>query len=136
MKTCFKCREEKDLDLFHKHVRMKDGHLNKCKACTLKDVIEWRSKNPEARKKEHKRNREKQGFLTREEYDNKRKINAKGRKYSANMYAHKRRLQLKTTVFSELDELVFLEAIDLREKRNKFLSLLYSRLYSAYTRYE
>jgi hypothetical protein len=37
MKTCFKCKSTLDLSEFYKHPRMKDGHLNKCKACTIKD---------------------------------------------------------------------------------------------------
>lgn len=34
MKQCFICLEYKPLDDFHKHPRMKDGHINKCKECT------------------------------------------------------------------------------------------------------
>lgn len=33
MKRCFKCGEEKPIQEFSIHRRMKDGHLNKCKAC-------------------------------------------------------------------------------------------------------
>lgn len=42
MKTCFKCGEEKELDMFYPHPRMKDGHLNKCIECTKRDVKERR----------------------------------------------------------------------------------------------
>ena len=37
-KKCFKCGVEKSLDEFYLHPRMSDGHLNKCKSCTKKDV--------------------------------------------------------------------------------------------------
>lgn len=37
-KKCFKCGENKELSLFYKHPKMKDGHVNKCKPCNLVDV--------------------------------------------------------------------------------------------------
>lgn len=37
-KTCFKCLVEQSLEDFYRHPRMPDGHLNKCKGCTKRDV--------------------------------------------------------------------------------------------------
>jgi len=117
MKTCFKCGCTKELNLFHKHSGMKDGRLNKCAECVVKDVDAWRLKNPDCRAKEHARIRKKKGFQTRDEYLTKRKTNAKGRKVSSLQYAHKRRLQQERHTVTELDELVFIEACDVRNRR-------------------
>lgn len=46
-KVCFKCKQEKPISAFHKHSRMKDGHLNKCGVCTTDDTRKWRKKQPE-----------------------------------------------------------------------------------------
>lgn len=37
-KVCFKCNIDKPIDQYYKHNQMGDGHLNKCKDCTKKDV--------------------------------------------------------------------------------------------------
>jgi len=55
-KKCFKCGKEKDLSEFYKHKRMADGHLNKCKDCTKKDVSKHRGQNLE-KIREYDRNR-------------------------------------------------------------------------------
>lgn len=44
-KTCIKCGEKKELVEFHKHKRMDDGHLNKCKSCTIEYIKQWADQN-------------------------------------------------------------------------------------------
>ena len=47
VKTCFKCLNKLPLEAFYKHSAMGDGHLNKCKECTKKDVLQHRLDNLE-----------------------------------------------------------------------------------------
>ena len=56
MKVCFKCGVEKPLFEYYKHSKMADGHLNKCKSCTKKDVKAHREDNLE-KVQEYDRNR-------------------------------------------------------------------------------
>ena len=117
MKKCIRCCETKPIDAFHKHKEMKDGHLNKCSVCVKEDVDKWRSKNPDCRKKEHERKREKLGFMKREDWLKQRADNAIGRKASSLKYAHKRRLAQSMYEMSEFDEFVLEEAALLCKER-------------------
>lgn len=46
-KRCFKCLCEKPIEVFYKHAKMADGHLNKCKDCAKTDVLLHRQQNLE-----------------------------------------------------------------------------------------
>ena len=62
LKKCFKCGRLQPLDMFYKHPKMADGHLNKCKDCTKKDVHNKYMENinnPEFVEKQRIRGREK-----------------------------------------------------------------------------
>jgi hypothetical protein len=117
MKICFKCFKEKEISEFHKHKGMKNGHLNKCAMCVQENVAKWRTENPEARKKEHARIRERVGFMTRKDYLEKRKRNQIGRQASSLKYIHKRRSLTEQVAQTELDEFVFEEAYRLSRTR-------------------
>jgi hypothetical protein len=74
-KVCFKCKEEKNLDSFYKHSRMKDGCLNKCKGCTKDDVhknYSVKRTDPILVEKERKRGRDKYYRLNYSERKNKK----------------------------------------------------------------
>ncbi len=118
-KTCYSCKQTKVKSDFHKHKMMRDGYLNLCKSCAWERTKKRRLENPNERKEGYIRLRNRLGFMTRQEYFEKRKLNAKGRKVSSNQYAHKRRLKLNKFEFTELDQFVFNEAVELRELRKK-----------------
>ena len=78
-KTCKGCSSVKPMSLFPKHKQMADGHLNFCKVCHYEKNKANRAANPDSRKAEHARNRERKGFMTRAEYTAKRNENPKSR---------------------------------------------------------
>lgn len=90
-KKCFKCKRIRLLDQFYPHKQMKDGHLNKCKSCTKRDIKE-RYDNPITR--ERIREYERMRFKTPErkikvlEYQRNRRKNFPG-KYKARQEAGK-----------------------------------------------
>lgn len=45
-KTCFKCGRTLPITEFYTHPQMADGHLNKCKDCTKRDVADHKRTNP------------------------------------------------------------------------------------------
>lgn len=98
-KQCFKCNNVLPIDEFYKHKQMPDGHLNKCKSCTKKDVIKRENElkeNPDWIEKERERQREKYYRLnyvgkfkqsTEKKRESMRKFNQKfPEKYMASKY--------------------------------------------------
>lgn len=111
MKYCKWCQTEKPINSFHKHKGMKEGRLNKCGLCVVDSVNEWRKNNPECRKIEHSKVREKTGMLTWKQHLEKLKETAIGRKVSSTKYMHKRRLQKEYYFCEEFDKFAFEEAL-------------------------
>ena len=102
MKVCFKCFVEKPLSDFYVHKAMADGHLNKCKDCTKKDVFRHREMNLEKvreydrnrpnREERNKRVSERVLKLYKEDEDFKQKVSNGKRKWAL-LNKHKRKAQ-------------------------------------------
>jgi hypothetical protein len=77
-KKCFKCGEVKLLSEFHKHKQMRDGHLNKCKDCAIKDSKDHRANNiDKVRAYDRARgNRQSTGYLKEYRKNNPKKYRA------------------------------------------------------------
>lgn len=74
MKTCFKCKETKPLDMFYEFPGLDRGRLNKCKECTKKDVRENRKKKLEYyREYDRKRSDRPDRVLARAQYQERMK---------------------------------------------------------------
>lgn len=122
-KVCFKCELSLPVYDFHLHPQMKDGRLNKCRFCVVKDVAAWRAKKgPEARKKEFEAARARVDARGRKRnytpHGAGRGTNVDPAKKSAAglQYINRKRSASKVEP-SELDRFVFGEAVALREMR-------------------
>ena len=96
-KVCFKCNVDKPLTEYYKHAQMGDGHLNKCKDCTKKDVNQHRANNLEAiREYDKKRSNEPHRVIARKAYQQtksgklakKRAMDAYHKRYPMTYAAH------------------------------------------------
>lgn len=115
MKPCIRCNETKPIEEFHRHKGMKDGRLNKCRACVQLSVAEWRKANPDCRAKEHARNAKRKGIKPRAQYLKDRAEAAAGSKARALKYFYKRKGRVKTSC--ELTEFAMEEMCALRPQR-------------------
>jgi hypothetical protein len=116
-KICYVCSQAKVLAQFHKNKAMADGHLNVCKVCDYAKKKAYRAANPGMRKAETDRLRARRGAMTRQEYFEKLRANAKGRTITVNAYAQRRRAKIESFRLSELDIFVIEEAYRLRDAR-------------------
>jgi hypothetical protein len=92
-KKCFKCGAEKEISEFYMHKAMGDGHLNKCKECTKRDVkmsIDSKKDDPAWVEKERARGREKYRRLRYKDAATKKAPNSESKKRWRNMYPEKR----------------------------------------------
>lgn len=101
MKTCRKCGETKEFELFHKSKQNKDGLHSYCKECSRKNTAKWKEKNRkrsrEIAKKSYHKNRESilvKGKIYRQ--NNKEKIREQVRRsYEKNLERNKERDRIR-----------------------------------------
>lgn len=98
-KKCYECLETKPLDDFHKHPRMWDGHLNKCKACQNKYSAARRAKNPNYMKEWHEKNKDAQKKYMQDKRDH---YNEYHRKRMNRLRAENPAFKLRQTLSSNL----------------------------------
>ena len=79
-KKCFKCNGLKPLSSFYAHSQMREGYLNKCKACACADAFLHRRKNIEGIRAYDRKRGSRQTFHWQKEYRarNPEKIRAHG----------------------------------------------------------
>ena len=67
-KPCIHCQIIKPLFEFHKHSKMKDGHINKCKDCVCEYVRKW-GKTKAGRLSDNKYRHSEKGKISRRRYN-------------------------------------------------------------------
>ncbi len=86
MKACSKCKEIKEMEMFSRSKKMKDGRKSACKACAKKSNDEYRS-NPDVIKREAEYNLSradvKKKYMRKRYSENREKLKAKQRKWSS-----------------------------------------------------
>lgn len=111
-KKCFKCGLILPISAFYAHPRMLDGHLNKCKTCTRKDVHERYEENIKDKdflEKERARGRDKYkrlGYKDREHAEYSKPASNSRRNFEAKYGRVSSNIELHHWNYNYLDELI------------------------------
>jgi len=102
MKTCVKCKIEKDLSDFSNNKAKKDGKCVYCRSCYAAINKQWRENNPEQDKKIHKKWKQQNIERVRKSrlksyYNNHEKSKERARKYKQK---HKDILRIKNRLYA------------------------------------